>query len=104
DGFYDIGPGDIHVALFGHEYEIGQSGRIECPTGACDKDSGYLWNNPGGFTVCIKNASVTTQAVHALRDPGSPGIVQGYEWAAVLQRHPVCLDDLIGVHFSQRSA
>ncbi len=104
DGFDDIGAGDEHVArVFDHEDEVGHGRGIDVAAGAGPHDDGDLGDDAGCEDVAQKHFAVTAESCDAFLDASAARVEQADDGCAVLQRHVLDLDDLLGVGFAERA-
>jgi len=104
DRAHHVGAGDEHVAVAGHEDEVGQGRGVDRTAGARPHDDRQLGHDARRLAIGVEDARVAAQAIDALLDARAAAVVDGDERAAVLQGHLHRLDDLVGVHLAQRTA
>ena len=82
----DFRPGEEHVALAGHDDEVGQRRGVHRTTGAGAEDDGNLRDDAGGHDVTHENLTVGGEAAHAFLDTRTAGITEADQRNADFQR------------------
>ena len=100
----DLGPGDEHLGLAGHDDEVGQGRRVGRAAGAGPADQGDLGDGPGKFDIGEEDPAVARKRVDAFLDAGSARIVDEDERAAGVQRQLHHVGDLVAVELARRAA
>ena len=102
---HHVGAGDEHVArVLHHEDEVGHGRRVDVAAGAGSHDHRDLRDDAGGQHVAQEHLAVAAERRHAFLDARAAGVEQADDRRAVLQRHVLDLDDLLGVRLRQRAA
>jgi len=105
DGLDHIGSGEEHVGLFlHHDDDVRQSGRVGGTTGAGSHDHADLRDNPGVLGVAPEDFGISAQAANTFLDARPTGVNQANNGSAVAHRQVHHLADLVGLHFTQRTA
>ena len=100
DLFDDLRSGDKHAGLSRLNHEIGQRRTIGCSAGAGAADDGDLGNGSRELHVAVEDARIAVEAVDALLNACTTGVVDEDERGAGLERHDHHLDDLAAMHLS----
>jgi len=103
-GLDNFRPGQEHIALAGHDDEIGQSRRIHCAACARTKNDGNLRDDAGRFDVTHEHFAVSSQAAHAFLNTGAARVTQADAGNTGFQRLVHDAGNFLRLHFGERAA
>ena len=100
----DLGPGDEHLGLAGHDDEVGQRRGVGRPAGAGAADQRDLRHGAGELDVGEEDPAVAGERVDALLHAGPAGVVDEDERAAGLSASSITSATLLAVDLAGRAA
>ena len=102
---HHVRAGDEHVGgVFDHKDEVCHGRRIDVAAGARTHDHRDLRDHPGSEHVAQEHLAIAAKRRHPFLDARAARVEQPDDRRAVLQRHVLDLDHLLGVGFRQGAA
>ena len=100
----DLGAGQEHGALAGHDDKVGERRRVDGAAGARPENDRDLRHDAGSEHVAHEHFAVGGEAAHAFLDTRAARVVEADHRDTGLERHVLDAADLLRLHFRERAA